>query len=405
MRRVLPQRRAAETFNLRFWNQPFTVTVGFYADGTPGEVFIDGGKTGQDIAEHSPRRRRGAEPRTAARHAHRDDPARSHAQRLRRGCLDPGGCCRSPANDFKIPRSKMSIGPHRQRLDDAGRDALREVAPDIIAEFRGPHNRRLSTRKEMRWGNNGSFALLIAGPREGLWFDHELGRGGDIIEFIRLERGCSFVEALDFAAQFTPELRRHVCRRDGPPTATTTTTTRSASSRRSPSGPRPSHCAERWPKPICARATSSRCQIEALEALRFHPACPWQGERRPALIALVRDVITDEPTGIHRTALTAAGAKLGRKMLGLKADGAIKLAVATTELAIAEGVETALSATILGFGPAWSMIDAGELGKFPVLPWIERLTIIVDNDIGGAGQRAAAQRGRGGRRRDCGSAP
>ena len=49
MRRVLPQRRAAETFDLRFWNQPFTVTVGFYADGTPGEVFIDGGKTGQDI--------------------------------------------------------------------------------------------------------------------------------------------------------------------------------------------------------------------------------------------------------------------------------------------------------------------------------------------------------------------
>ena len=49
MRRVLPQRRAAETFDLRFWNQLFTVTVGFYADGTPGEVFIDGCKTGNDI--------------------------------------------------------------------------------------------------------------------------------------------------------------------------------------------------------------------------------------------------------------------------------------------------------------------------------------------------------------------
>jgi hypothetical protein len=49
MRQILPQRRAAETFNVRFWNQPFTVTVGFYADATPGEVFIDGGKTGQDI--------------------------------------------------------------------------------------------------------------------------------------------------------------------------------------------------------------------------------------------------------------------------------------------------------------------------------------------------------------------
>ena len=40
IRRTLPHRRAAETFDMRFWNQPFTVTVGFYADGTPGEVFI-----------------------------------------------------------------------------------------------------------------------------------------------------------------------------------------------------------------------------------------------------------------------------------------------------------------------------------------------------------------------------
>ena len=49
IRRTLPQRRAAETFDLRLWKQLFTVTVGFYADGTPSEVFIDGGKTGQDI--------------------------------------------------------------------------------------------------------------------------------------------------------------------------------------------------------------------------------------------------------------------------------------------------------------------------------------------------------------------
>ena len=50
IRRTLPQRRAAETFDLRFWNQPFTVTVGFYPDGTPGEVFVGVGKTGTDIA-------------------------------------------------------------------------------------------------------------------------------------------------------------------------------------------------------------------------------------------------------------------------------------------------------------------------------------------------------------------
>ena len=47
-RRVLPQRRSSETFGLRFWGQPFTVTVGFYSDGMPGEVFI-GCKIGNDI--------------------------------------------------------------------------------------------------------------------------------------------------------------------------------------------------------------------------------------------------------------------------------------------------------------------------------------------------------------------
>ena len=49
IRRTLPERRAAETFDMRFWNQPFTVNVGFYADGTPREVFIDSGKTGGDV--------------------------------------------------------------------------------------------------------------------------------------------------------------------------------------------------------------------------------------------------------------------------------------------------------------------------------------------------------------------
>jgi hypothetical protein len=37
IRRTLPQRRAAETLDLRFWNQPFAVTVGFYADGKSRE--------------------------------------------------------------------------------------------------------------------------------------------------------------------------------------------------------------------------------------------------------------------------------------------------------------------------------------------------------------------------------
>jgi hypothetical protein len=48
-RSILPQRRSAETFAMIFWNQNFTVTVGSFPDGQPGEVFVDAGKTGQDL--------------------------------------------------------------------------------------------------------------------------------------------------------------------------------------------------------------------------------------------------------------------------------------------------------------------------------------------------------------------
>jgi len=49
MRKALPQRRPSETFNVRFWNQNFAVTVGCYPDGTFGEIFINGGKSGKHV--------------------------------------------------------------------------------------------------------------------------------------------------------------------------------------------------------------------------------------------------------------------------------------------------------------------------------------------------------------------
>jgi hypothetical protein len=73
---------------------------------------------------------------------------------------------------------------HHQRLDRVS-VALRGAEPPIVAEFRGEPNRALSTRREMRWGTKGSFSLQLDGPKAGLWFDHELGRGGDIIELMR----------------------------------------------------------------------------------------------------------------------------------------------------------------------------------------------------------------------------
>jgi hypothetical protein len=45
----------------------------------------------------------------------------------------------------------------------------------------------------------------------------------------------------------------------------------------------------------------------------------------------------------------------------------------------------------LSFTPAWALGDAGNVRAFPVLSGIECLTIVVDNDEGGTGQRAAPE--------------
>jgi putative DNA primase/helicase len=286
------------------------------------------------------------------------------------------------------------------RLDDIGRDALREVAPEIVMEFRGEHNRKLSTRKEMRWGAKGSFSLAIAGPKAGCWFDHETGRGGDIIEFIKTERGCSFVDARDHAAQYVSELRNghHLSRPASRPAPRQTVDDDGDDEKRITQALAIWCDARPLRGTLAERYLRSRCielPTEALEVLRFHPRCPWGIGTRAAMVALIRDIITDEPTGIHRTALSADGSKIAPKALGLKGGGAIKLSPlmgAGSELLIGEGIETTLSASILGFGsPAWSVIDAGEMRRFPALPGISRLTIAVDHDVTGAGEKAAAE--------------
>jgi putative DNA primase/helicase len=52
------------------------------------------------------------------------------------------------------------------------------------------------------------------------------------------------------------------------------------------------------------------------EVIRFHPALKFNGAPVGGMLALFRDVWSNEPCGIHRTFLDRAGRKLDRKMLG-----------------------------------------------------------------------------------------
>jgi hypothetical protein len=127
--------------------------------------------------------------------------------------------------------------------------------------------------------------------------------------------------------------------------------------------------------------------------LRFHPRCHFNGANLPCMIALLRDSFTDEPTGIHRIALTPAvfaGGKVERRLLGRQGRGVVKLWPAGTQLVVGEGIETVLAAaTRLAQRPAWSAISAPMLEKFPVLPGVEQLVILVDHDD--AGKQAASK--------------
>ena len=133
------------------------------------------------------------------------------------------------------------------------------------------------------------------------------------------------------------------------------------------------------------------------EAFGFHPKCTFGSDRLPCMLALVRDIQTDAEIGIHRTALGSGPrpGRIGRKSLGPIGGGAIKISPdhdVTTGLLVGEGIETVLSASaLLSFRPIWSLIDKGNLAKFPVLPGIECLTVAADNDSNGTGQAAAAE--------------
>ena len=135
-----------------------------------------------------------------------------------------------------------------------------------------------------------------------------------------------------------------------------------------------------------------RCVIPPADGdLRWHPSVKHpSGHVGPALVALITHALTGAPTSLHRTWITPTGkASVSPARLLLAGhptkSGIIRLwpdEFVTTSLAVAEGIETALSVAH-AFEPAWATIDAGHLAEFPVLAGVEVLTIARDNDQAG----------------------
>lgn len=134
------------------------------------------------------------------------------------------------------------------------------------------------------------------------------------------------------------------------------------------------------------------------EALRFSAALnDGEGGIRPCMIAMVHGPDGGKPVTMHRTFLKPDGSgkaemSAPRKLMpGDMPEGcSVRLSrYAGGALGIAEGIETAMSASALFSMPVWAAINAGNLAKWVPPEGCEEVAIFGDNDAKFAGQAAA----------------
>jgi putative DNA primase/helicase len=118
--------------------------------------------------------------------------------------------------------------------------------------------------------------------------------------------------------------------------------------------------------------------------LRFHPRCPWKCDDKfisiPCLIAAFTSIDNnDVVTAIHRIRVDRPERwpKTERKMLGDVSGSAIKLDPVGPQLAVAEGLESAMAARQLGFGATWAL---GSARRFMPVDGVRELIILGERD-------------------------
>lgn len=129
------------------------------------------------------------------------------------------------------------------------------------------------------------------------------------------------------------------------------------------------------------------------KALRFHPALGYYDKdaagkshkvaEYPAMLACIQGADGLAVT-LHRTYLQEgqkAPLRDARKVLSAGIHGAaVRLFAAGEELAIAEGIETALAIHLATGKPVWAAINAGNLDKLWLPDTVRRIGIYADND-------------------------
>jgi DNA primase len=224
------------------------------------------------------------------------------------------------------------------------------------------------------------------------------GAHGDVFDWLRAVRGMSFRQAFEyFGARCDDAGPSHARTGHEPgegtarPAEVTSTAEREAEGRAA------------WddafdPTVVVLEYLEGRgLSLPPEPVIRFRPKIWWDVYRQhPEMLALVTDVISQEPVGCQITRLEADGsgtALVKRPRINLCRAGLVRLHQPGPILALAEGTETALSVAAIFGIPAWCTLGRGLLAKAPPLPdMVRSVMIAADNDKAGldAGRAAAA---------------
>jgi putative DNA primase/helicase len=148
--------------------------------------------------------------------------------------------------------------------------------------------------------------------------------------------------------------------------------------------------------PVEAYLQSRGITLPVPNRIRFHPHLRHPSDSRwPGMVAGITDA-ADRPVGVHRTFLARDGrgkapVEPARLSLGPTSGSAVRLAPATAEILVGEGIETCLTAMQATGRPAWAALSAGGLRALVLPPVVRSIVILADNDDGGEGKDAAQE--------------
>lgn len=124
--------------------------------------------------------------------------------------------------------------------------------------------------------------------------------------------------------------------------------------------------------------------------LRFYHRTPLgkgaMAKFRPALLAAITDdsgILAVQRTFLDSPGHLARDLSEPRRMLGRPGAGSVRPNPANDTLGLAEGVETAISATILLGIPVWAALGSERLPHVAVPQSVKRLLLLPDNDHAG----------------------